>query len=226
MQCQFITGSLTSFSFKSSSSFLLIKIGCRTTQIFLYIAFICHLVELADFWSLYGMEIHTISASCWLTFMSGTVLLLLLLRNLSIAEFIRLIGYANHVNTICSLETSWWKYSLVDESARVRCSIILILSWKLTLWLLKGPKPPVRYGTELKNSIFLKQENHVLTLVLKQTLVVFLSLECQLCKNKLSFLQNVINWSAKIVLCRFWKGKNNDVWIFWWNFHSQQTKQL
>ena len=64
---------------------------------------------------------------------------------------------------------------------------------ELTLWLLKGPKPPVRYGTELKNSIFLKQENHVSTLVLKQTLVVSLSLESQLCKNKLSFLQKVIS---------------------------------
>ena len=68
----------------------------------------------------------------------------------------------------------------------------------LTLWLQKGPKPPARYGTESKNSIFLKQENYVSTLVLNQTLVVSLTLKSQWCKNKLSFLQKIISWSAKI----------------------------
>ena len=49
----------------------------------------------------------------------------------------------------------------------------------LTLSLPRRPKRPVKYGTQLKNPIFLKQENHVSTLVLKQTLAVSLNLESQ-----------------------------------------------
>ena len=52
--------------------------------------------------------------------------------------------------------------------------------------------------TKLTISIFAKQKKDVSTLVLKQTVVVYLSLEGQWCKNKLSFLHNIISWNAKI----------------------------
>ena len=93
----------------------------------------------------------------------------------------------SHFSDVLEEELKAFIQKAVPEKLNQKQNIIV-----LTLWLLKGPKPPIRYGTELKNSIFLKQENHVSTLVLKQTLVVSLSLESQLCKNKLSFLQKVI----------------------------------
>ena len=66
--------------------------------------------------------------------------------------------------------------------------------------------------TKLTISIFAKQKKDVSTLVLKQTVVVYLSLEGQWCKNKLSFLHNIISWNAKIkkntVLRRFLPGKS------------------
>ena len=46
----------------------------------------------------------------------------------------------------------------------------------LTLWLAQRPEAPVKYGTQLKNQIFLKQENHVSISVLKQSLIVSLRL--------------------------------------------------
>ena len=98
-----------------------------------------------------------------------------------------------------------WNHILLIRVKKVKCDAPNVCWYTssvraatLILWLLKGPKPPARYGTESKNSIFLKQENYVSTLVLNQTLVVSLTLKSQWCKNKLSFLQKIISWSAKI----------------------------
>ena len=46
----------------------------------------------------------------------------------------------------------------------------------LTLWRTQMPEAPVKHGTQLKNQIFLKQENHVSISGLKQSLIVSLRL--------------------------------------------------
>ena len=134
---------------------------------------------------------------------------------------IKLCGYIHTHETNLSIH-------FLNEKADTHWKNIFLL----TLSLLRRPKPPVKNGTQWKNSIFNEWVNHVSTLVLLQALVISSTFESQWGKYWMSFLPKVVSWSEKsekiTVLHHFSKGKIDNLcpWIFGGNFYFQQTNSL